>query len=190
MSFEAAAFIACLVTIAAGLAATHPEELRPFRWLKIALSLPIVVLVVSVFHELGPIRGYFAMFGIGVLGFIWKSPIAHFLSFGFTRLIVGDWQRPTGVRCELAGPRALFKRGDLPDALRLLLQELDKDPFNYEGLLLLADLHEAMDRPTEAAKPLEKLLNKPGLSADQTSMVSARLRTIQDRLLVAALNQR
>lgn len=190
MSFGASAVIACLVTIAAGLAATHPHELRDFRWLKIALSLPIVVLVVSVFQDLGPVRGYFAMFGLGILGFIWKTPIAHFFSFVFMRLIVGDWHRPTGVRAEFGGPKALLKHGDLPDALKLALQELDKEPLSYEGLLLLADIHEAMEQPPKAMAALQQLLNKPGLSADQRSMVSARIQKMEERRLIAALNER
>jgi hypothetical protein len=186
----ATALMACLATIVAGLAVTQHPELRCHRWLKIALSIPIVLLIVSAFQELGPVRGYFAMFGLGVLAFVWKGPMGHFLSFLFVRLLVGDWQRPTGVQVELGGVRALKKHREFSEALALLTQELDKDPLDHEGLLLLGELLEALQQPAAAAKALQKLLNKPGLSADQRSMVSARLRRVEERQLIGSLNQR
>jgi hypothetical protein len=115
MSFGAVAAIVCVLTIVAGTAATHHPELRDHRWLKIGLSLPIMVLVASVFYELGPFRGYFAMFGLGILGFIWKSPIAHLFTAGITPLIYGNMHQNSGIRGEFGGPRALFKHGDLED---------------------------------------------------------------------------
>jgi tetratricopeptide (TPR) repeat protein len=106
------------------------------------------------------------------------------------RLIVGDWHRPTGVRVELGGARALKKHGEFAEALLLLKQELEKDPLDREGLLLLAELHDALQQPVEAMKALQKLLNNPGLSADQIGMVSERIRRIEERQLIASLNQR
>ena len=190
MSFGAIAVIVCLVTVLAGIAATHPLELREHRWLKIALSLPLVVLIAATFHELAPVRGYFAMFSIGILGFIWKSPMAHLCSGGFLRLITGNMNQTSGIRAELAGPKALLKHGDLTDALAVTLRELEKDPLNYEGLLLLADTHEALDQPGPAARALEKLLRRPGLTADQRKMVRSRREKIEERQLVTTLNRR
>lgn len=190
MSSGAITLIVCLLTIALGLAATHPLELREYRWLKIALSLPIVLLITSVYQELGAFRGYFAMFGIGVLGFIWKSPIAHCMSGGFMKLILGNWNQPSGIRAEIGGPRALFKHGEYDEALVLTQRELEKDPMNYDGLLLLADIYEALSRPTDAQKALQKLLNKPALTADQRNMIQARIDKINERQLISQLNRR
>jgi hypothetical protein len=188
MSFAAAATIACLVTIVAGIAATHHLELREHRWLKIALSLPLVVLITSVFHQLHAVSGYFAMWSIGILAFIWKSPIAHFFTFGFTKLIHGNPNQASGIRAEIAGPRALFKHGDLEEALRLTLQELEKEEFNYDGLLLLADIHEAMNQPAKATEALTKLLRRRGLTANQRKMIRARTAKIEEKILIATLN--
>ena len=190
MSFAAAATLACFATVAAGLAATQHHELRAFRWLKIAVSLPLVVLIASVFDEMSGAGGWFALWPVALLGFIWKSPLAHLASAGVSRLIYGDLNRSTGIRAEFGGPKALLQHGDLEDALRVTLQELEKEPRNYEGGLLLSEIHQAMDQPKLAAKALERLLGSGGLTADQKHTVSARLAGIEDRLLIAALNQR
>jgi hypothetical protein len=190
MSFGAVAVVVCVVTVLLGILATHPLELREHRWLKIALSLPIVVLIASVFDQITVVGGYFAMFGIGVLGFIWKSPIAHLYAAGFCRLIYGDMNRNTGIRPNFHGPKALRSHGDLDDAIALTLAELEKDPHNYEGLLLLSELYEQSQGDRAAIPPLHSLLQKARLTNEQRAFIRARIEKLNERLIVAELNAR
>src|SRR5688500_13810505 len=141
MSFGAIAIIACLVTTVLGIAATHPHELREHRWLKIILSFPPVLIISSAGYATSAANAYFAAFSFAILAFIWKSPLAHFFSLVFMRMLTGDLNRPTGIRAEFGAAKSLHKHGDIDDAFLHTRRELEKDPFSYEGLLLLAQLH-------------------------------------------------
>jgi hypothetical protein len=184
MSFEATASIACLVTIILGIAATHPEELRDHRWLKIILSMPPVLIIASALFELSPINAYFSAFSIALLAFIWKSPLAHFSSLVFIRLLNGDMNRPTGIRAELGAARSFYKHGELDDALRHTKLELNKDPYHYEGLLLLAQIYIDLDQPDRALKTLDLILAKTPLTAEQRATIEATRLEVEQSLLV------
>ncbi|HTG44490.1 MAG TPA: hypothetical protein VK633_08155 [Verrucomicrobiae bacterium] len=173
-----------------GLAITHPEELRSFRWLKIALSFPIVLLLVSVFRELNVLSGFFGLWGIPLLALIWKSPFAHFASLCVGRLITGDLNQPTGIQANFAGAKALRQHRDLQEALHHTRAELEKDPFNYEGLLLLSEIQEELSSLDQSIHPLGKLLTKPGLTAEQRNHVLKRKGLLEERILVEELNAR
>ena len=187
MSFEATALVACLVVTGLGLAATHVEELRPFRWLKIVLSMPPVLAIASAIHQLTEASGYFAAFCLGILGFIWKAPVAHFGSFIFMQLINGDFNRPSGIRAEFGAAKRLHFHGDLDDALRVTRQELEKDPFNYEGLLLLAQLYIDTDAPDRALQTIDLLVANTPLTAEQNEAVTATRKSLVESLAPAVL---
>jgi hypothetical protein len=189
MNFGVIAVLVSIGTVLAGIAATHPHELRPHRWLKIVLSLPIVLLITSEFYQLSQIGGYFAIWGFAILAFIWKSPMAHLGSLCVHRLIYGDMNRPTGVQPDFFGPKALRKHGDIKEAIHLCEQELAKEPLSYEGLLLLSELLLEDGKPERALKALESLGNAP-LSDAQRKEVCARRDRIEQKRLVAELNAR
>ena len=188
MKFGLIAVLVCIGTVLVGIAATHPHELRPHRWLKIILSLPIVVLIASEFYQLSQIGGYFAVFGFAILAFIWKSPLAHLGMLGVHRLIYGDMNRHTGVQPDFFGPKALRKHGDIKEAIQLTERELEKDPLNYEGLLLLSELYQEGHHSGQALRPLTKLLNEAKLSREQREAVQSRQQRIEELRLVAELN--
>lgn len=191
MSFGLTATLVSIVTILLGLAATRDLELRPFRWLKIALTLPIVLYLTFVFrNELERVTGYFAIFSFAILAVIWKSSMAHFGSLAVGRLIYGDMTRPTGIQADFSGPKALRKHGDLAEAIALAQQELEKEPHSYEGLLLLADLYLEADEQPRALKTMEKLLGNADLTKEQRDLVQARKEKIEEWELLARLNQR
>ncbi|MGZ8920106.1 MAG: tetratricopeptide repeat protein, partial [Limisphaerales bacterium] len=183
MTFGAIALTGCLVTLILGIAATHPEELREHRWLKMILSMPPVMVIASALAELSPINAYFSAFSIALLAFIWRSPLAHFSSLGFMRLLNGDMNRPTGIRAELGAARSLRKHGELDDALRQTKLELDKEPYHYEGLLLLAQIYMDMDQPDRALKTLDLILARTPLTEEQRVTVTATRREVEESLL-------
>ena len=175
MSFKASAAIACVATILAGIAATHPLELRPSRWTRIIASLPIVLLITSVFNQLNAVSGYFALWGFGLLGFLWASPIAHAATSGVHHLIFGEQNRlSSGVHASFSGARALKRHGDLPEAIRLTEAELEKEPLSYEGLMLLSELFEQVGEQQKAIGALQHLLQSGNLTANQRKCVRDR----------------
>lgn len=176
MSFTTSATMACAATVAIGAAATHPAELRARRWTRIILSLPIVVLIVSAFCRLDGFRGYFALWGFAILGFLWMEPMAYAATEGVQQIIFGDQSRVTsGVRASFSGARALRRHGDLDEAIRLTEAELEKEPTSYEGLLLLSELFEEAGEHAKAAASVERLIPNNALTAEQQKCVRHRL---------------
>ena len=186
MSAGATALIACLVVAGLGIAATHLEELRPFRWLKIILSMPPTLMIAASLHDISSINPFLSAFSFGILALIWKTPIAHFGSFLFMRLINADFNRPSGMRAESGAAKRLHEHGDLDDALRLTREELEKDPYNYEGLLLLAQLYIDTDVPERALQTIDLLLANTPLTADQKAAVTATRKSLVESLATAA----
>jgi hypothetical protein len=185
MSYWATALIACLVTAAGGLALTYPEELRGGRWLKVVFSMPPVLVIASALHQLNHANAYLSAFSFGVLGFIWKSPIAHYGSLAFIRMLHGDLNRPTGIRAEFGAAKALHKHGELDDALLHTKRELEKDPQNYEGLLLLAQIHIDLEKPERALETIDRLLADTPLTEEQRIAVSTTRQSLEDSLALA-----
>jgi hypothetical protein len=179
MSFGSIAVISCLATIAIGMGATQPLELRHNRWWRIALSLPVVLLIVSVFWELAGIRGYFALWGVAILGFIWMGPMAHAATTLLQPILFGDLNRNSGIRAEFAGAKALRQHGDIAEALKLTEEELAKEPLNYEGLLLLAELCHESGHHSKAVKALDLLLTSRALTPAQRRLVSEQRLKLQ-----------
>lgn len=175
--------------IVAGLALTQPEELRRDRWLKILLSIPVVIIITAGFYHLSAITGIFALFFTAVFAFIWKSPFAHFLAIGVSKIIFEGNSR-TGIHADIPGARALARHGDLDQAIAHLEAELEKEPFHYEGLLLLADGYKQRRQPERARKALLKLLKSPDLNADQQMLVEKELASLQNFVLLNQLNSR
>lgn len=162
--------ISCAATVGLGLAATYPLELRRNRWWRIIFSIPVVVLIASVFYELS-ILGYFALWGFAILGFIWMGPMAHFGSVVLQRLLYGDFQRMSGVVADFGGAKALRKHGDLEDALRHTLAELEKEPSHYEGLLLLIGLYHDQREGAKALEAVQRLFGHAQLTQEQRRFV-------------------
>jgi hypothetical protein len=185
MSFWVTAAIACGVTLGLGLAVTQQEEVREGRWWKVGFSMPPVLVIASALHEMNAINAYFGAFSFGILGFIWKSPIAHYGSIAFMRMLNGDMNRPTGIRAEFGAAKAFHKHGELDEALAHTKRELEKEPYSYEGLLLLAQLYVDLDQPEKALKTLDTLLEHTPLTAEQRTAVTETRRSLEKSLVMA-----
>ena len=184
MNYWATAAVACVVTVGLGLAMTQEEELREGRWWKVGLSMPPVLVIASAIHEMNAINAYFGAFSFGTLGFIWKSPIAHYGSLAFLRMLNGDMNRPTGIRAEFGAAKAFHKHGELEEALKHTKRELEKEPHSYEGLLLLAQVYVDLDRPEMALKTLDTLLEHTQLTKEQRTAVTTTRKELEDSLVM------
>jgi tetratricopeptide (TPR) repeat protein len=189
VTFASTATLACASMIVAGLSLTHAEELRRDRWWKIALSIPVVTIITAGFYNLSAISGFFSILFMGVLGFIWKSPFAHFLSLGISKIIFEGNSR-TGIRADISGAKALARHGDLDEAIAHLEAELQKEPFNYEGLLLLADGYKQRGQYERARKALVNLFESPDLTPDQRIVVEHELAALKNLVVANQMNSR
>ena len=186
MTFWSASALACLATVVTGAVLTHPLELREYRWIRIVVSLPIVVLVTSVFWRMGIVNGYFGVVGIAMLAFIWRSPVTHYASVGVAQLIFGTPNVGGGIRTDFGGARALLRHGDVDEAIEHLNRELRKDPLSYEGLLLLAQCHMEKSDLKRALGTANKSLAESPLSDEQREIVCTLKQQIEEKI---ALNR-
>lgn len=187
MTFWSASALACLATVVTGAALTHPLELRQYRWVRIVLSLPIVVLVTSIFWRMGIVNGYFGVMGIAVLAFIWRSPVTHYVSVGAAQLIFGTPNAGGGIRADFGGARALLRHGDVEDAIGQLNRELRKEPLSYEGLVLLTQCYVEKNDLRRALETVNKSLEKSPLTDEQREVVRAHKGQIEEKIALSRL---
>lgn len=193
-----AALVGCAIFAGMGWLLTQPEELRANRWRRILLSLPFVILFSNTLAgNLRAARSFLAVFVLflGVMAafaiaFIWRSVLAHYGAGAAGRLIYGDMNVRTGVRSDFRAAKSFYSHGELREAFQEVRAELKHDPLNYEGLLLLADLHLQSGFPAKALLELDRLLQNPRLTPAQHQFVTARRRTIEEPLLVQTANRR
>jgi hypothetical protein len=185
MSFWVAALSVCAVATGLGYLATRPEELRELRWLKIVASMPPILIITWASYDLNLVNACFGTFSFAILAFLWKSPIAYAGSLLFMRMIQGDMNRlTTGVRAEFGAAKALHKHGDLDDALKHTRAELEKEPYSYEGLLLLAQIHIDLDQPERAMKAVDLILERTQLTEDQRKLIQQTRKAVEESLLL------
>jgi len=183
VSYTSTAVAACALMAGVGAMVTQPEELRPFRWLKVFLSFPLVLLFVSAFYDSTVTSGIFSIFGFAILAFIWKTPMAYFGGFCVSHLIFGgNWK--TGIHADIAGAKALARHGDLDAAIQYLEAELEKEPANYEGVLLLSDGYAQKHQLARSCGLLQKLCNSETLTPEQKIMVEQRKTDLENRMLI------
>src|SRR5436309_11010407 len=137
-----ASLLICVVALAAMVALSQPLEVREGRWWRIAVSLPLVwFTAVPFFVGTSFISGVALILSLAFLGFIWSGTLAHFVSGSLVKALQGDGSLSAGHIPDFQYARAKINDGDLAEAIRLTLHELEKDPNNYEGLFLLAQLY-------------------------------------------------
>lgn len=155
--------LAIAVMIMLGL--SHPLELRPGRGLKTALSLPFVSVaaLVASLSASSPVGGLGQVmvyaFCTIIVAVVWASNLAWFGARFFNHLLHGSERAGGGFRPDFTLVRHHVKEDDLDEAYRHLKEELDKDPKNYEGLLLLAQIRLNQKRVKDAVAALEIIIN-------------------------------
>jgi tetratricopeptide (TPR) repeat protein len=121
---------------------------------------------------------------IGIVILVVASFSAWFSAKAISAFFFSDARAGAGLRPEFRYARYARREGDLKEAMKLVRQELEKDPTNYEGLLLLAAIHEEMKRPDQAVSALNAILSNPGATEAQKEFARAeqdRLHEAQDR---------
>ncbi len=169
-----APLLICLVALAVMIALTRPIEVREGRRWKILVSLPLIWLITGAFSN-GPrfISGAAAILSITFLGFIWAGTIAHFASGSLVRMLQSDANLGAGHIPDFKYARARIEDGDLAGAITLTRHELEKNPGNYEGLFLLAQLYFESHQPDDALEQIEHILRNPDTTPEQAQRATA-----------------
>lgn len=155
---------------------SQPEELRPGRVWKMAVSLPLLAIGFSVMtiSAANPAAGIgqvgFYVFFMGVPALIWAPNLAWFGARLLSAVLHGSGRAGGGFRPEFGLVRFHLKEGNLDEAMRLLDEELDKDRNNFEGLLLLAQLHLYRKQPRKAIAALDAIITAPNTTDEQRAL--------------------
>lgn len=162
----------CAIALPLFLALSRPHEVRDSRWPRIAISLILVwtlagLVVAPV--SLGLAGGVF-MFVL--LVFLWRHQLAYRVAVPVVNALYGG-RFGGGFRPDFGAARSRAADGDVDTAMAMLREELEKDPLNYEGLMLLASAYQHKKLPDEAIRQAELILNNPAASADQKRIAEA-----------------
>jgi hypothetical protein len=164
---------------------SRPPELRRWRAVKMWVSLPMlavagVIMAINAGDPASAIGqvGFYAFF-IGIPAIMWAPEMAWHSSRLLSTLLHGDGRAGGGFRPEYHLARHYLKEGDLAEALRHCQEELDKEPNDFEGLLLLAQIWLDRKRPPEAIKALERIIASPLATDEQRATAIAEKQRLE-----------
>lgn len=184
-----AIFVGCGIVLM--LALSHPDELRRGRWLKMALSMPVLLFLAWMLGFQPDNRaaaiGNATFYGGGVVvfGLIWMKNFTWFGGQAFLRLTHGSGKAGGGFVPDYRAARARVDDGDYDQAIEYAKFELAKEPGNFEGLWLLAAIHQELKQIKEASQQLDLILACPTSTPEQIAAARAaqqQLRALQIRL--------
>ncbi len=147
---------------------SNPIELRSGRWLKIAISLPLVLgFIGGMSSGLNARGGLILISCIVALAFVWCANLSWFFAGSFANFFYSDISSPTGIRSDFRYAKIHRRDGELEQAVAAIEHELKKEPENFEGLILLAGVYNDMKQPEKAMAQLEIVSNAPGATEAQ-----------------------
>lgn len=184
-------FVGCGIVLMLGL--SHPEELRKGRWLKMVVSLPLLIFLALMLAwkpgDQGAAFGNVVFYAGGVIVFaiVWMRNFTWFGAQAFHRLIHGNpGQGGGGFVPDYRGARSRVEDGDYDQAIEYVKFELAKEPGNFEGLWLLAAIYQEQKKLKEAGQQLDLILACPASTPEQ--VVAARAAQVQLRALQIQLD--
>lgn len=105
---------------------------------------------------------------------IWVTDmIAGFCSRRFVSFLMSEPDQHSGAWPNFKTPRLLAADGNLAEAIQFAEIELEKEPENLEGLLLLASLHEDKGHPGKAIRYWRQVEQSPASTQAQKELAHA-----------------
>jgi hypothetical protein len=175
-----------LIIVVGGYFLTTPVEIRAQRWPCILISIPLALIILNATLE--PARGIAGILAISSFAYLWKKVFAHYAGEGVMRLITGNLDARSGITPDLRRAKWNRKEGRLKEAIAELVAELEKDRFDVEAVVLLADLHQENQDLFAAHKAIEGLFKSGRLAGVQIDMIAARKTKLEEKILIAQLN--
>jgi len=93
--------------------------------------------------------------------------IAGIASKGVVGFLNSEPSESSGAWADFRAANSWAKDGGLKKAIALTKAELEKEPDNFEGLMLLGSLHADSGSPKRALEATETLLRSPNLTPEQ-----------------------
>lgn len=182
------AYIAIAIAgLAVMLLLSHHVELRPGRYSKIALSIPLLLAETAIVRlpreDMRPLI-IPAVVILMLLILIWRSNAAFLIACAIMGALNGSTTKLTGFAPDYSYVRRAVKRRDFSGALELIEPEIDKDPAHYEGVCLLFQSLHAMGKLGDAAAVLEFAVEQEYLPA-QTELLRRELQDVRAALLLS-----
>jgi hypothetical protein len=117
---------------------------------------------------------------LGVLA----AKIAGFCSRRFVAILMNEPGESSGAWPDFRAARSWAREGDIKKAIALTAAELEKEPENYEGLMLLGSLHADSGSVKLALRTTESLLRCAHLTEEQ-KRVAMEKKAIYERMMTA-----
>ncbi|MEK7686347.1 MAG: hypothetical protein AAB466_13090 [Verrucomicrobiota bacterium] len=181
----------CGVGLVLMLLLSHPLELRPRRWLKISLSLPVLIYAAyqlayrpqSEGAAIGNVLQYVSCAGVGLA--LWGMNIAWLGAQLVNQFLFGSGRGGGGFRPDFREAKMFIKENDLEAAIKSLERELAKEPANYEGRMLLASIYHELKQPQKGLEQINFILANADATPGQIEAAHAaqhQLRVLQLQL--------
>ena len=117
---------------------------------------------------------------------MWRSPferlvemIAEFASNRFVGFLNSEPRESSGAWPNFSAARSWARDGELKKAIALTKAELEKEPENYEGLMLLGALHADMGSSELAVRAMDVLLQSSKLTPEQRKIATEKKMTYE-----------
>ena len=178
-----AIFVGCGILLM--LALSQPEELRPGRWVKMAISLPVLATLGWLFDQASPGLVMPMSACVIAFGLIWMKNFTWLGAQVFHRLTFGSGKAGGGFVPDYRSARSCVEDGDYQQAIEHVKFELAKEPGNFEGLWLLAAIYQEQKKAPEATQQLSLILACPASTPEQITAARAaqqQLRALQIQL--------
>ena len=142
---------------------SHPDG-REGRWRRILWSQPALLFLAATFHTYNVFH-YVAT--LMLLFLIWREDLTWHGARAFEALTFGSGHAFGSRRAEFQFARSLARENDFGGALAAIREELEKDPQNYEGHILLATIYKELRQPDRALEALNVILENPNAMPGQ-----------------------
>ena len=119
--------------------------------LKIAVTIPFVVLCLGFAQKMGPFGPFLIVFMAVVLSYMWTPHLAEWISSPLTNLFDGGNERPD-YKPFYSIATTKRKRGKYSEAIAEVRKQLEKFPNDFEGVMLLAGIQAENQNDLQAAE--------------------------------------
>ncbi len=167
-----------LLTVTAGILGmlwlTREDEFHEYRWKRFYWSLPLLIFVGSCFTRVSFAFSNSALHLAGammVLFMIWRDPLTHYGSQVFLVGLFGNGQGGGSVVPTFNFAQKLINDDELEDAEKEILQQLAKDPQNFDGNRMLAAIYQEWKQPDKAIKRLDVAAQRPDIPESHAEFI-------------------
>ncbi len=155
----------------------------------------VLSLSAAIFGQINDPRLFVAasLGAFGLLAITWAGNLAQWAAHHQVNFFYRDLHSITGLRPDFKFAHNHRRDGELDEAIKATKEELQKDPKNFEGLLMLAQMNLDLNKPTEAVEYIGIILNNHAATESQMELARnemANCKRLIDLQAVEALNKR